>query len=440
MAQASGPAAPNGLSDGSEGRAGPDVQPQDLAQHASHVLPAAQGVAAAPAVPGAGPQHAVRPERELPAVVVLEVLVVDGDEGAPRGRVGHLRVGGAAVELVDDHVPRPRRRRLPGGVVGVEAPALRVVRGERDRQQAALVLLRVGGLHQVADVEERGAAPHPVDQQPHGAPALDHVHVARVARRRHDVDGARERAHLGQGRGRLGGRRRECRERGEEGAGDQREKQRGPAHRREASGRMSKRRESGAGRHAGRNGAGVCPLRRPSVFWSACSWTPRTPSSRRAVSFGFVGSSPARGSLPTPTPGCAGPSQPRSPLRGGDPSMTADDTPPAPQDPAQRVRFFDTTLRDGEQAPRHPPQHAREGRDRPPARAPRRRRHRGRASRSARPATSRPSRRSPARSTGLIVAALARANERDVTVGWRGRARRASARASTRSSPPATST
>ena len=34
--------------------------------------------------------------------------------------------------------------------------------------------------------------------------------------------------------------------------------------------------------------------------------------------------------------------------------MTADDTTPAQQDPAQRVMIFDTTLRDGEQAPASP--------------------------------------------------------------------------------------
>ena len=120
----------------------------------------------------------------------------------------------------------------------------------------------------------------------------------------------------------------------------------------------------------------------------------------------------------------------------GDPSMTASETTPAPQDPAKRVMIFDTTLRDGEQSPGIAAQHAREGRDRPAARPPRRGRDRGRLpDQLARRFRGDPRgrRRDP---RGSIVAGLARANERDVDRGRRGRARRASTRASTRSSPP----
>ena len=70
---------------------------------------------------------------------------------------------------------------------------------------------------------------------------------------------------------------------------------------------------------------------------------------------------------------------------------------------------------------RHLAEHEREARDRPAARAPRRRRHRGRASRSPRPATSRPSQAIAREVEGPIIAGLARANA--------GRHRRARAEA-----------
>ena len=95
--------------------------------------------------------------------------------------------------------------------------------------------------------------------------------------------------------------------------------------------------------------------------------------------------------------------------------MTAADTPPAPQDPAQRVMIFDTTLRDGEQAPRIAlntrekveiaQQLARLGVDVIEAGFP-----------ISSPGDFEATRAVALETEGLIVAALSRANERDVTV------------------------
>ena len=96
--------------------------------------------------------------------------------------------------------------------------------------------------------------------------------------------------------------------------------------------------------------------------------------------------------------------------------MTADEHAPrtaGPRPAGHDLRHHAPRRRAGA---RHRPQHAREGRDRPAARAPRRRRDRGRLPDHARPATSRRPARWPSRSTGVIVAALSRANEKDVTV------------------------
>ena len=95
--------------------------------------------------------------------------------------------------------------------------------------------------------------------------------------------------------------------------------------------------------------------------------------------------------------------------------MTASDTPPAQQDPAQRVMIFDTTLRDGEQAPRIAlntrekveiaQQLARLGVDVIEAGFP-----------ISSPGDFEATRAVALETEGLIVAALSRANERDVTV------------------------
>ena len=95
--------------------------------------------------------------------------------------------------------------------------------------------------------------------------------------------------------------------------------------------------------------------------------------------------------------------------------MTDGDTTPAQQDPAQRVMIFDTTLRDGEQAPRIAlntrekveiaQQLARLGVDVIEAGFP-----------ISSPGDFEATRAVAVETEGLIVAALSRANERDVTV------------------------
>ena len=89
-----------------------------------------------PAIAGAGVEHRVGPEGELAAVVVLVLSCAMATQRAPRRRVGDLRVGRAAAELVDDDVAGPLRRGLARGVVGVEAAAGGVVRA-RTRSTAA---------------------------------------------------------------------------------------------------------------------------------------------------------------------------------------------------------------------------------------------------------------------------------------------------------------
>ena len=107
---------------------------------------------------------------------------------------------------------------------------------------------------------------------------------------------------------------------------------------------------SGPGGEGGRHGPKAAHTRRRGVKTATragfarpgprrypappCSWTPRTPPSRRAASWGFVGSSPARGSLPTPTPGCAGHRVLEAP-REEDPSVTADEQVPQHAGPRQ---------------------------------------------------------------------------------------------------------
>ena len=104
--------------------------------------------------------------------------------------------------------------------------------------------------------------------------------------------------------------------------------------------------------------------------------------------------------------------------------MTAGDATPAQQDPAKRVMIFDTTLRDGEQSPgialntrekvEIAQQLARLGVDVIEAGFP-----------ISSPGDFEATRAVAVETEGLIVAALSRANERDVTRGGRGRARRA---------------
>ena len=101
-----------------------------------------------------------------------------------------------------------------------------------------------------------------------------------------------------------------------------------------------------------------------------------------------------------------------------------------------KLIIFDTTLRDGEQSPGASHEQRREAADRPPARAPGRRRHRGRLPRQlARRLRGRAGHRH-ARSRTPTICALARANDSDIVARGRGAQAGASARASTPSSPP----
>ena len=182
----------------------------------------------------------------------------------------------------------------------------------------------------------------------------------------------------------------------------------------------------------------VCPAWGALVSSAACSWSPRTPLCLRATSWRFVGSSPGRGSLPTPIAGCAGARSPRSPIREEHSPVTAGEHSKTHQDPAKRVIIFDTTLRDGEQSPGATMNTSRRSsRSAASSRAWAWTSSR-RASRSPRPATSRPSARSPSEVTGAIVCGLAaRERRRTSTRGWRGGQAAERARASTPSSPPA---
>ena len=99
-----------------------------------------------------------------------------------------------------------------------------------------------------------------------------------------------------------------------------------------------------------------------------------------------------------------------------------------PLAPPDRVRVFDTTLRDGEQAPGAGLTARREARGRAPARAAQGRRDRGRLPGRVATATSRPSSGSPSETKGgIAVAALARCRDGDPQRADRGDQRRRAA-------------
>src|SRR5581483_1468569 len=86
----------------------PGVDPQDLPEQRRERLAVAQRIAAAPAIPEAHVEHAVRSEHEVAAVVVGERLVDEQDRAAarevdaapPHGELLHVRVV-AEVRVVD---------------------------------------------------------------------------------------------------------------------------------------------------------------------------------------------------------------------------------------------------------------------------------------------------------------------------------------------------
>ena len=105
-------------------------------------------------------------------------------------------------------------------------------------------------------------------------------------------------------------------------------RERGRCARAGASARRAEPASAGPGRGEAAR-AGGCPRRagasrsrrampglppRPRRYPRRHAWTCAHRHLSRAGCWGFVGSSPARGSLPTPTPGCAGHRCPRSPL------------------------------------------------------------------------------------------------------------------------------
>ena len=171
------------------------VEAQQLAEAAAHVLGVAVRVAASATVARARVEQAVGAELQLAAVVVALAGVRDGQQGAPRGRVGDVGIAGRARELVDLDVP------VGVGEVRVEQPARRIVGREGDRQQPALA----AGGDARGHVEERRGLHGAVADDPHGAALLDDEQ-ARVVRWRCQVDRRGERPDLGEGDRRPGGR------------------------------------------------------------------------------------------------------------------------------------------------------------------------------------------------------------------------------------------
>ena len=106
------------------------VDPQDLAQQHLQVLRVAVRIALVAAVARADVQVVVRPELQLPRVVVV-VRVRDRQYDSSARRIGTVRIVGSPV-LLDRQRPAQVR------VVDVEQPRGDVVGREGDRQQSAL--------------------------------------------------------------------------------------------------------------------------------------------------------------------------------------------------------------------------------------------------------------------------------------------------------------
>jgi hypothetical protein len=123
-----------------------DVDAQDLAEQGVERLPVLLRVAAAAAVARGDVEEAVRPERDLAAVVVGERLVV-GEEDLLRGGVGDIRVGRHPV--AGDH--RLELAADGAGVVDEEFAVAGVVGMEGEPEEAALAAAGDRG----REVEER---------------------------------------------------------------------------------------------------------------------------------------------------------------------------------------------------------------------------------------------------------------------------------------------
>src|SRR5206468_6054724 len=117
------------------------VDAQKLAQPLVKVLRAVLRISGAATVAHADVEQTVRPELQLPAVVVR--IGLPDEQQLPRAV--EERAAPARTKLDDTRVA------VPVGVVDVDAVVARVVRAERDGQQSALASARDAR----PDVEER---------------------------------------------------------------------------------------------------------------------------------------------------------------------------------------------------------------------------------------------------------------------------------------------
>ena len=159
-----------------------DVDAGDLAEQRAERLPvagAAVFVPSAAAVTQADVQHAVGSEVKVTAVVVALGLVhLDHDLRA--GRVGLVRIRGAALVLSDHRVAAAGL-----GVVHEEATVVGVGRVKRDAEQALFVAAALG---LVVDVQERGGDLGAGLDQADEAVLLAHEEPVGVARGAADPD------------------------------------------------------------------------------------------------------------------------------------------------------------------------------------------------------------------------------------------------------------
>ena len=147
------------------------VDAQHLAQQRPCVLPVPEGVAAGAAISHADVQEAIRPERELAAIVVRKRL----RDQQQHALAGGIRPLGGGVELTDHRCAIGCAR-----VVHEDARLLWEIRMEGEAQQPALA----SGEDPVADVEERLGAHRTVgpDDANQSALQVDEEPPAAVAR------------------------------------------------------------------------------------------------------------------------------------------------------------------------------------------------------------------------------------------------------------------
>ena len=162
--------------------AGARVDAEQLAEQAAEVLGVLAGVVAAAAVPGARVEEAVGAELQLAAPVVRLAGMGDAQEEPSAGRVGATRIGRGAPVLGDLDV-HGRAARGRGARIRVEETGGRVVRRERDREQAALAVCE-----ETLKLQERLRLEDAVAKDADTARFLDHVETRRVSGGGGDVD------------------------------------------------------------------------------------------------------------------------------------------------------------------------------------------------------------------------------------------------------------